>query len=58
VGGFQRLVHGGEQVGADGIWVGRASADAGLIKSGIHRLAGIARSTLGPILGAGGGGRP
>jgi len=35
-----------------------ASAGAGLIKSGIRRLAGIARSTLGPIPGTRGGGRP
>ena len=36
----------------------RAAAEAGLIKSGIGRLAGIARSTLGRIPGSGGGGRP
>ena len=36
----------------------RAVAGAGLITSGIGRLAGIARSTLGPIPGTGGGGRP
>jgi hypothetical protein len=36
----------------------RTAAQAGLIKSEIHRLAGIARSTLDRILGAGGGGRP
>ena len=36
----------------------RAAAEAGLIKSEIRRLTGIARSTLGSILGTGGGGRP
>ena len=36
----------------------RAVAGAGLITSGIGRLAGIARSTLGPIPGTGGGGQP
>ena len=36
----------------------RTAAEAGLITSGIGRLAGIARSTLGPIPGTGGGGRP
>jgi hypothetical protein len=36
----------------------RAAAGAGLITSGIGRLAGIARSTLGRIPGSGGGGRP
>jgi hypothetical protein len=36
----------------------RTAADAGLIKSEIRRLAGIARRTLGRILGTGGGGRP
>jgi len=36
----------------------RTAAEAGLIKSEIHRLTGIARSTLDRILGAGGGGRP
>ena len=36
----------------------RAAAGAGLVKSGIRRLAGTARRTLGSILGAGGGGRP
>ena len=37
---------------------GSAAAGAGLIKSGIRRLAGIARRTLGRILGTRGGGRP
>jgi hypothetical protein len=36
----------------------RIAAEAGLIKSGIHRLAGIARSTLDRILGTGEGGQP
>jgi hypothetical protein len=36
----------------------RTAADAGLIKSGIGRLAGVARSALDRILGPGGGGRP
>jgi hypothetical protein len=36
----------------------RAAAEAGLIKSGIRRLAGIARSTLDRILGTGAGGQP
>jgi hypothetical protein len=36
----------------------RAAAEAGLILSGIHRLTGIARSTLDRILGTRGGGRP
>jgi len=35
----------------------RAAAEAGLIKSGIRRLAGIAQDP-GRIPGAGGGGRP
>jgi len=35
-----------------------ASAGAGLIKSGIRRLIGIARRTLGSILGTRGGGQP
>ena len=37
---------------------GSAAAGAGLIKSGIRRLADIARRTLDRILGTGGGGRP
>jgi len=36
----------------------RAAAGAGPVTSGIGRLAGIARTTLGRILGTGGGGRP
>ena len=36
----------------------RTAAEAGRIKSEIRRLAGIARSALGRILGTGGGGRP
>jgi hypothetical protein len=36
----------------------RTAAEAGLIKSEIHRLAGIARSTLDRIFSAGGGSRP
>ena len=36
----------------------RTAAEAGLIKSEIHRLTGIARSTLDRILGTGAGGRP
>jgi hypothetical protein len=36
----------------------QAAAGAGLIESGIRRLAGIARSALDRILGTGGGGRP
>jgi hypothetical protein len=36
----------------------RTAAEAGLIKSEIPRLAGIARSALDRILGAGGGGQP
>jgi hypothetical protein len=36
----------------------RTAAEAGLIKSEIHRLTGIARSTLDRILGTGGGGQP
>jgi hypothetical protein len=36
----------------------RADAEAGLIKSGIHRLAGVAGRTFDRILGTGGGGRP
>jgi hypothetical protein len=36
----------------------RTAAEAGLIKSEIHRLTGIARSTLDRILGTGGGDRP
>jgi hypothetical protein len=35
-----------------------ASAEAGLIKSEMHRLAGIARRTLDRIPGTGGGDRP
>ena len=38
--------------------VARTAAGAGLIKSEIHRLTGIARSTLDRILGTGGGDRP
>jgi len=47
-----RAVHGRR------IEVVRTAAEAGLIKSGIRRLAGIARSALDRILGTGGGGRP
>jgi hypothetical protein len=36
----------------------RTAAEAGLIKSEIHRLTGIARSTLDRILGTGGGDQP
>jgi hypothetical protein len=36
----------------------RAAAEAGLTKSEIHRLAGVARSALDRILGAGGAGQP
>jgi hypothetical protein len=36
----------------------RTAADAGPIKSGIHRLTGIAHSTLDRILSTGGGGQP
>ena len=36
----------------------RTAAEAGLIKSEIHRLTGIARSTLDRILGTGEGDRP
>jgi hypothetical protein len=36
----------------------RTAAEAGPITSEIHRLAGIARSTLDRILGTGGGGQP
>jgi len=36
----------------------RTAAEAGLIKSEIHRLTGIARRTLDRIPGIGGGGRP
>ena len=36
----------------------RTAAEAGPIKSEIHRLAGVARRTLDRILGAGGGGQP
>jgi hypothetical protein len=47
-----RAVHG------RGDEVVRTAAEAGLIKSGIRRLADIARRTLDRILGTGGGGRP
>ena len=47
-----RAVHG------RGDEVVRTAAEAGLIKSEIHRLAGLARRTLDRILGAGGGGQP
>ena len=36
----------------------RAAAEAGPIRSGIRRLAGMARSALDRILGTGGGGQP
>ena len=36
----------------------RAAAEAGLAKSEIHRVAGVARRSLDRILGAGGGGQP
>ena len=36
----------------------RADAEAGLIKSGIRRLAGVAGRTFDRVLGTGGGGRP
>jgi len=36
----------------------RTAAEAGPIKSEIHRLAGIARRTPDRILGTGGGGQP
>jgi hypothetical protein len=38
--------------------VARTVTEAGLIKSQIHRLTGITRSTLDRILGTGGGGPP
>jgi hypothetical protein len=36
----------------------RAAAEAGLIRSGIRRLAGFARSTFDRLLGTGRGGQP
>ena len=48
----RRAVHGRR------VQVVRTAAEAGLIKSEIRRLAGIARRTLDRILGAGGGGQP
>ena len=36
----------------------RTAAEAGLTKSQIHRLTGVARSTLDRILGTGEGDRP
>jgi hypothetical protein len=48
----RRAVHGRR------VQVVRTAAEAGLIKSEIHRLAGLARRTLDRILGTGGGGQP
>ena len=48
----RRAVHGRR------VQVVRTAAEAGLIKSEIHRLAGLARRTLDRFLGTGGGGQP